>query len=50
MMILDANKGSPGMGRRRPDREVLEERRLQAARLFAKGVHPAEVARQLGCS
>jgi len=32
------------------DRTALERRRLQAARLFAKGVRPAEVARQLGVS
>jgi hypothetical protein len=29
------------------DAGVLEERRLQAARLFAKGVRPAEVAPEL---
>ena len=37
-------------GRRPSDREALEERRLQAARLFAKGLRPAEVARRLGVS
>jgi transposase len=50
MKTQQANKGSPGIGRRRADREALEERRLQAARLFARGVHPAEVARRLGVS
>jgi transposase len=32
------------------ERERLEARRLQAAELFAVGVHQAEVARQLGVS
>jgi transposase len=32
------------------DRGALEQRRLRAAGLFAKGVRPAEVARQLGVS
>jgi transposase len=32
------------------ERERLEARRLQAAELFAAGVHQAEVARQLGVS
>ena len=38
------------MGGRRANRDVLEQRRLQAARLFEKGVRPAEVARRLGVS
>jgi transposase len=38
------------MGRRPADRAAMEQRRLQAARLFGKGVPPAEVARQLGVS
>ncbi len=33
-----------------PRAAVLEERRLQAAELFATGVRPAEVARRLGVS
>lgn len=33
-----------------PDRGVLEQRRLEAGRLFRQGVHPAEVARRLGVS
>jgi transposase len=32
------------------DREVLEQRRLEAGRLFRQGVWPAEVARQRGVS
>lgn len=32
------------------DREVLEQRRLEAGRLFRQGVWPAEVARRLGVS
>jgi transposase len=44
------SKGSHGVGRRRADRDALEKRRLQAARLFVKGMRPAEVARQLGVS
>jgi transposase len=38
------------MGRRPADRAAMERRRLQAARLFDKGVPPAEVARLLGVS
>jgi transposase len=38
------------VGGRRVDRDALEQRRLKAARLFAKGVRPAEVARELGVS
>jgi len=38
------------VGGRRANRDVLEQRRLQAARLFEKGVRPAEVARRLGVS
>ena len=34
----------------RRDRGALEQRRLRAGRLFAKGVRPAEAARQLGVS
>ncbi len=41
-----SSKGSRGTGRR--DRDALEQRRLQAARLFAKGMRPAKVARELG--
>ena len=48
---IRSSNGKLGMRGRRPaDRKALEERRLQAARLFAKGLHPAEVARQLGVS
>jgi transposase len=43
-----SSKGSRGTGRR--DRDALEQRRLRAARLFAKGMRPAEVARELGVS
>src|SRR5437773_9785793 len=43
-----SSKGSRGTGRR--DRGALEQRRLRAARLFAKGMRPAEVARELGVS
>ena len=42
--------GLRGVGGRRVDRGALEQRRLRAARLFAKGVRPAEVARELGVS
>jgi len=45
-----STKGSRGVGGRRVDRGALEQRRLRAARLFAKGVRPAEVARELGVS
>src|SRR5262245_9488277 len=49
IMNMRSSNGKLGMRGRRPaDRKALEERRLQAARLFAKGLHPAEVARQLG--
>ena len=34
----------------RRDRQAFEERRLQAAELFAQDVHQAEVARTLGVS
>src|SRR5579859_937840 len=34
--------------RPRRDLKVMEERRIQAAELFRRGVIPAEVARQLG--
>jgi transposase len=43
-------KGSRGVGGRRTDRDALERRRLQAAKLFETGMRPAEVARQLGVS
>ena len=43
-----SSKGSRGGGRH--DRGALEQRRLQAARMFAKGQRPAEVARELGVS
>jgi transposase len=43
-----SSKGSRGTGRR--DRGALEQRRLRAGRLFAKGMRPAEVARELGVS
>ena len=43
-----SGKGSRRVGRR--DRGALEQRRLQAARLFAKGKRPAEVARELEVS
>ena len=43
-----SSKGSRGRGRR--DRIALEQRRLRAARLFTKGMRPAEVARELGVS
>jgi len=50
-MNIRSSNGKLGMRGRRPaDREALEERRLQAARLFAKGLRPAEVARHLGVS
>jgi transposase len=50
-MNIRSGNGKLGMRGRRPaDRKALEERRLQAARLFAKGLHPAEVARRLGVS
>jgi transposase len=50
-MNICSGNGKLGMRGRRPaDRKALEERRLQAARLFAKGLHPAEVARRLGVS
>jgi transposase len=42
------SKGLRGTGRR--DRGALEQRRLRAGRLFAKGMRPAEVARELGVS
>src|ERR1051326_5195120 len=45
-----STRGSRGVGGRRVDRDALEQRRLKAARLFAKGVRPAEVARELGVS
>ena len=32
------------------DLEALEQRRLEAAKLFAAGVHQAEVARRLGAA
>lgn len=35
------------MGKQR-DHSAMEQRRLQAAQLFEKGVYPAEVARRLG--
>src|SRR5262245_17498387 len=51
IMNMRSSNGKLGMRGRRPaDRKALEERRLQAARLFAKGLHPAEVARRLGVS
>src|SRR5262249_53249464 len=51
IMNIRSSNGKLGMRGRRPaDRKALEERGLQAARLFAKGLHPAEVARQLGVS
>jgi len=34
----------------RRDRDALEQRRLRAARLFAQGMRPAEVARELEVS
>ena len=37
-------------GRRPADLKVLEQRRRQAARLFARRVSQAEIARQLGVS
>ena len=43
-----SSQGSRQAGRR--DRGALEQRRLRAARLFAQGLRPAEVARQLGVS
>lgn len=43
-----SSKGWRGVGRR--DRGALEQRRLRAARLFAKGMRPTEVARELGIS
>jgi len=43
-----SSKGSRGTGRR--NRGAAEQRRLRAARLFAKGMRPAEVARELGVS
>jgi transposase len=42
-------EGSGGRNAGR-DREVLEQRRLEAGRLFRQGVWPAEVARRLGVS
>src|SRR5437016_1000686 len=45
-----SRKGSVGGGRSPADRAALEQRRLRAARLFARGVPPAEVARQLEVS
>src|SRR5262245_18312122 len=51
IMNMRSSNGKLGMRGRRPaDRKALEERRLQAARLFAKGLRPAEVARRLGVS
>ncbi len=43
-----SSQGSRQVGRR--DRGALEQRRLRAARLFAQGLRPAEVARKLGVS
>lgn len=43
-----SSTGSRQVGRR--DRGALERRRLRAARLFAQGLRPAAVARQLGVS
>lgn len=43
-----SSKGSRGAGRR--DRDALEQRRLRAARLFAQGMRPAEVAREFEVS
>jgi hypothetical protein len=43
-----SSTGSCGTGSR--DRGALEQRRLQAARLFAKDMRPAQVARELGVS
>ena len=43
-----SSEDSRGVGRR--DRGALEQRRLRAAWLFAKGIRPAEVARELGVS
>jgi hypothetical protein len=48
MMILDANKGSPGMGRRRPDREVLEERRLEGRPAVRQGRAPSRGGAPVG--
>ena len=47
-----ANRTSPKRRQPRPRRDlkVMEERRLQAADLFRRGVIPAEIARQLGVS
>ncbi len=42
------SQGSRQVGR--PDRGALEQRRLRAGRLFARGLRPAEVARQLEVS
>jgi transposase len=43
-----ATRRKPAAERRDP--QALEERRLQAAELFAQGIHQAEVARSLGVS
>src|SRR5690349_2377427 len=46
------DRASPARRQPRPRRDLkaMEERRLQAADLFRRGVIPAEIARQLGVS
>ena len=48
---MTTHRSSPGQaGPGSRDFKVLEERRLRAGRLFARGVSQAEVARRLGAS